>query len=69
MREGELHVKWETVDSYRHRNKPVRAVLHADGCTDTAGMRHQPRNVVQHLSDQGKSNSIYTGSKLTMIRA
>jgi hypothetical protein len=69
MREGELRVRSETVDSYRHRNKPVRAVLHVDGCTDTAGTRHQPRNVMQHLSDQGKSNSIHTSSKLMMIRA
>jgi hypothetical protein len=68
-RKEELSVKWQTVDSYRHRNKPVRVVLHADGCTETAGTRHQPRNVMQHLSDQGKSTSTATISKPTNPRA
>jgi hypothetical protein len=68
IREGELRVKWETVDSYRHRDKPVRAVLHVDGCTDTAAMHHQPRNVTQHLSDQGKPTILINSSKLTKPR-
>jgi hypothetical protein len=37
---GELCVKWETVDSYRHREKPVRVVLHVDGCLDITGMQY-----------------------------
>jgi hypothetical protein len=66
---GELRVKWITVDSYRHLDKPVRVVLHADGCTETAGTRHQPRNVMHHLSDQGKSKGVTRSSKLTKLRA
>jgi hypothetical protein len=65
---GELCVNWETVDSYRHREKPVRVVLHADGCSNTTGMQYEPWTVLQHLSDQGKSSIINNSSELTKPR-
>jgi hypothetical protein len=37
-RKHELQVRWESVDSHQHRDKPVKVVLHASSCN--AGAVH-----------------------------
>jgi len=60
-----LLVLWDSVDSHQNRNKPVKIVLHTEGCTVDAEPRRQPRNVMRYLSDQGTLNEPNTYPTLT----
>ncbi|KAH7075389.1 hypothetical protein BKA63DRAFT_511401 [Paraphoma chrysanthemicola] len=51
-RRNELRVSWQSVDSHQNKDKTVNIILHVEGCTDTSEVHHQPREVLQYLSDQ-----------------
>jgi hypothetical protein len=52
---GQVLVTWESVDSYRHKDKPMKIVLHMDSCIDGNDSDQVPlRDLINHLSDDGK---------------
>lgn len=65
----ELRVRWDSVDSHHNKDKPVKVVLHTDGCTVHEESHHQPRNVMRYLCDQGTFAESNAGFILTGSRA
>jgi hypothetical protein len=53
-RRGELHVHWESVDSYRNKEKEIKIVLHVEGCTAIPAALVQPDANVQTPNETGK---------------
>jgi hypothetical protein len=66
-RQGELQVTWSSEDSHRHKNKPVRVIMHTEACTDEINL--QPCNAVQYSAEEGQFVIDLAMIKLTKYRA
>jgi len=52
-KKGEIFVRWESIDSHRHKHKTVRVVLHRDGCEqdeskDGRNLNHDGKHYQSH---------------------
>jgi hypothetical protein len=67
IKKQELKVRWDSVESHRNKDKPVKVILHSVDCTVEPALR-QPDNEVLYVGDHGRSLTSCTEIILTRIQ-